>query len=335
MEKLETGRTFEDIIVLAREIQGLRRDHYVYDVPTRIVMADDGTIDFKIRDFDGEETINRPMTSWALNQLSTKLGIPNGYAEKCIQAAHADLAAQNINTWLTEQKPGKRRKSVDYFLREYDGSIDAVLTPNYTAFDSPQILKTVEQSVNLSEYKVTDSFVSHERLHVRMVRKNKLNVPDEELFPGIAIDSSDVGRNAFNISYVIYDSSHRCAFFPKIGGKLYHQRHMGITVSEVHKDFTNNMKAIPALDTKAEEVIKNAKTTFVDLKDEKVFRKMVSEIRRLAVVSPADAESMVKLAEAQGDFTLWGIGNAMIQKAESFPLDKRISIENAAGGIMA
>ena len=259
-EKLDNGVAFAKLQEKASDIQDKRIDHYVSNVPVNIVMEDDGRLSFTTRQMSGDVTHTKNMTSWALSQLSTKLGMPSGYAEKCIQSNHADLAATNINTWLTEQKPGKRKKSVDYFIREYDDKVDAVLTPNYTTFDSPRILETIEQTLNIPDYHVVGSYVSHERLHIRMIQDKLLSVPGEDLYPGIAIDSSDVGRTAFNVSFFIWKkvcTNGMC--IAKVGGQLYHQRHMGITVREVRDELRANLSMIPSLITRSEDIIKAAR----------------------------------------------------------------------------
>lgn len=335
-EKLDNGASFEKIQEKAAEIQSQRIDHYVSNAPMNMWMENDGTISFQVRNADGDETITRPMTSWSMAQLSTKLGMPAGYAEKCIQSNHADLAAENVNTWLTDQKPGKRKKSVDYFVREYDGSVDAVLTPNYTAFDAPQILDTIEKTLNIPDYHMVGSYVSHERLHVRMIQDKLLSIPGEDLYPGISIDSSDVGRTAFNVNFFIWKkicTNGMC--IAKIGGQLYHQRHMGITVREVRQELTANLTMIPQLIVKAENIIKAAQKNVVNIADEKAFQKMVAEIRRAAAMSEDEAKDVIKLAQTHYDLSLWGIGNAMTLKAQDYELDKRIVIENAAGRIIA
>lgn len=335
-ESLTNKFDFNAIRAKATEIANDREDFYVRDVPHNLWMCDDGTLSFNTATTAGIETKNLPTTNWALSQLSIKLGMPANYAEKCISAGHADLAAQNVNTWLCDQKPGKRSKSIDYVVRQYGDNIDAIVTKNYTMFDSPAILNTIDSSLRIDDWQTVGSYISDERLHVRLIQDKMLDVDGEDLFPGICIDSSDVGRTAFNVTFFIWKrvcTNGMC--ISKVGGQLYHQRHMGITANEVYSELSANLKMIPTLISRSEAIIKSAQKKTVDLKDEHVFQKMVADIRKQAMMSEDEAKAVLKLAEEQYDLTLWGIGNAMTLKAQDYELDRRIVIENAAGKIIA
>ena len=109
-EKLDKSNIkFENFVAKAAEIEADRADFYVHDVAKNLWMDEnDGTISFCHSIGGKPETENYPATGWALSQLSVKLGMPSGYAEKCIERGHPDLAANNVNTWLTEQTGSKR-----------------------------------------------------------------------------------------------------------------------------------------------------------------------------------------------------------------------------------
>jgi hypothetical protein len=258
--------------------------------------------------------------------------MPSGYAEKCIDRGHPDLAANNINTWLTEQNGGKRKKSQDYLIRTYNDKIDGILSSNYTAFDTTKILDVLQRTINVDDYHVVGSYVSDERMHLRLIRDELLDVDDEDLYPGIFIDSSDVGRTALHMSFGIWKkvcTNGLC--ISKIGGVLYHQRHMGISPIEVETELVNRIKLIPDLIARSEGIIKTARGEKIDLNDEKVFEKMMNDIRRFSKVSEDDAKRVIDLAKMRYGMTRWGIVNSMTEIAQNFELDDRIRIENAAG----
>lgn len=329
---------FSNIKDKAAEIEAAREDFYVHDVARNLWMdASDGTISFcHSADHGVPETENMPATSWALSQLSIKLGMPSGYAEKCIERGHPDLAANNINTWLTEQTGGKRKKSSDYLVRSYDGKIDGILSSNYAAFDTTKILGVLERTVNVDDYHIVGSYVSDERMHLRLIRDELLDVDDEDLYPGIFIDSSDVGRTALHVSFGIWKkvcTNGLC--ISKVGGVLYHQRHMGITPIEVETELVRRIKMVPALIERSESIIKNARSERIDLNDEKTFEKMVHDIRRLSSMSEDNAIKVIELAKLRYGMTRWGVVNSMTEIAQNFELDDRIRIENAAGRLIA
>lgn len=336
-EKLDKANVrFNDIFDKAADIEAERADFYVNDVATNLWMDPvDGSISFQHDTADGPEVENMKASSWALSQLSVKLGMPSGYAEKCIERGHPDLAAENVNTWLTEQNGNKRRKTTDYLVRSYQGGIDGILSANYTAFDTTKILDVVRKTINVDDYHVVGSYVSDERMHLRLIRDELLNVDDEDLYPGIFIDSSDVGRTALHISFGIWKkvcTNGLC--ISKVGGVLYHQRHMGISPIEVETEMVSRIKTIPQLIARSEDIIKTARKEKIDFNDEKVFEKMINDIRRLSKVSEEDAKKVIELSQARYGATRWGVVNAMTEVAQNFELDERIRIENAAGRLI-
>lgn len=329
---------FDDIKNKAALIEADRADYCIQDVSKNLWMdPSDGSISFCHTAIDGTQEIeNYPASSWALSQLSIKLGMPSGYAEKCIERGHPDLAAKNVNTWLTEQNGSKRKKSTNYLVRTYDGKIDGILSDGYTAFDTTKILGVMERAINVKDYHVVGSYVSDERMHLRLIRDELLDVDDEDLYPGIFIDSSDVGRTALHVSFGIWKkvcTNGLC--ISKVGGVLYHQRHMGITPIEVETELVNRVKMVPQLIARSEAIIKAARGEKLNLNDEKVFEKMVNDIRRLSRVSEEDAKKVIELAKSKYGMTRWGVVNSMTEIAQEFELDDRIRIENAAGHLIA
>ena len=336
-EKLSSDKVrFEEFRDKASEIEAEREDFYVRDVARNLWMnSDDGSLSFVHKTVDGDDTTNMPATSWALAQLSTKLGMPSGYAEKCIARNHPDLAAQNVNTWLTEQNGSKRKKSTDYLIRSYKGNVDAVLSSGYTAFDTTKILDVTKKTIDVDDYHIVGSYISDERMHLRLIRDELLDVDGEDLYPGIFIDSSDVGRTALHVTFGIWKkvcSNGLC--ISKVGGVLYHQRHMGISAIEVETEFAKRIGAIPELIARSENIIKAARTEKINLSDEQTFQKMFESIRRMSKVTEEDAKKVLELAQTRYGSTRWGIVNGLTEVAQNYELDERIRIENAAGHLI-
>lgn len=327
-------KTFADVETKAYEIEGACQDFLVKNIASNLwANSEDCTFSWNHTANGVPETTTMPASSWALSQLSIKLGMPSGYAEKCIERKHPDLAAENLNTWLAEQGSGK--KPANMLLRSYNDQLRACLSDRFTAFDTTQILDVVKRTINVDDYHIVGSYLSEERMHLRMIRDELLDVDGEDLYPGIFIDSSDVGRTAFHISFGIWKkvcTNGLC--INKIGGVLYHQKHMGITSLEVETEMAARIKTIPELITRSEAVIKAARTEKIDFKDEKIFERMVNDIRRLSKVSEEDAKAVIELSQSRYGNTRWGVVNAMTEVAQKFELDDRIRIENAAGRLI-
>lgn len=170
-----------------------------------------------------------PISHYALGQLGTKIGVPARYLEKCVASGRIDLAQDNVNSWLDGYNK-------DLFIREYMGSIRGVLSSKYSVCDTDEILRVVDDTVDLHSYKIKGSFLNPERLHVRLVSKEMLPIDGEDLFAGLFIDSSDVGRNMLTVQFGIYKQV--CTnglVVSRAGGILFQQKHIGITIEEFHE----------------------------------------------------------------------------------------------------
>ena len=335
-EKLSEGQSFETIYKEAKAIEDAREDFFVHNVAANLKMNDsDGSLSWNYETPDGRKTMTQKPSEWALSQLSTKIGMPSGYAQKCIDSKHTALAADNVNTWLADQSGSARKRSTNYLIRSYNGGVDGILSDRYARFDTTRILDACDATMDIKDYHVVGSYVSDERMHVRLIKDKMLDVDGEDLYPGIFIDSSDVGRTSLNVRFGIWKkvcTNGMC--ISKVGGMLYHQRHMGIEADEVISELKKNLVMVPSLIAKSEDIIKASRVEKLDLKDEKVFERLVEQIRKQALVSQEEALKVIETAKTHYDVSRWGIANAMTLMAQKYELDKRIQIEDAAGKLI-
>lgn len=80
-----------------------------------------------------------------------------------------------------------------------------------------------------SQYVVQSYYVSEELFNVRILQKDRLKVNDEDLFIGINVWNSRVGRSSLNISILVYKQV--CVngvIVQKNQEEFYIQRHVGI-----------------------------------------------------------------------------------------------------------
>ena len=210
---IDTG--FEKLMKQAEEIQSHTADYIVR--AKNIRMDDNLNIAF--------DNVKMPMSSFASSGLCGKLKVPTVYYNRCA-AENKELAAMNINNWLKDD-------SRDFMVRTYNGRIRGCLSASYSKFDAPDLLKAVDESLGFDNYKLKGSFINEERLHLRMVEKEMLPIDGEDLFAGITIDSSDIGRSGLYVSFLIYKQV--CTnglILPKSSGQLFRQKHIGISAEE-------------------------------------------------------------------------------------------------------
>jgi hypothetical protein len=332
-EKLDskTNMSYSSFVKMASEIEKGRTDYLVDDIVNNLRLED---CNFRFIPNGKKNNKTMPATDLATNQLSVKLGVPANYVNKCRASGLLSLGDDNINQWMERIRENGGRKA-NMLIRTYNGTVDAALSDRYAIFDSPEILDVINDIVNPDDYRVVGSYISDERMHLRMVSHNPLSVPGEDLFPGIFIDSSDVGRTACSVSFFIFKqvcTNGLCV--KKLGGELYHQRHIGIRKSEMVSEMKRNLKILPAVIANAESAILNAAATKVDLTDETVFQAWIADLKKQAQVSEEVAANILNMAKEKYSLNVWGIVNGLTEVAQQFELDDRVRLETVAGDIL-
>ena len=330
-ELLNTGATpISTLILKANKIQDGCHDYNVSKVTLRKMRFSDGELSF-IDDLSGIERY--PMSHYALSQLGSKIGVPANYLQKCIDSGRIDLASDNVNSWLEDY--GK-----DLFIREYNGHIRGILSSKYSVCDTPDILKVLQDTVDLNTYKVKGSFLNEERLHLRLVGKEMLPIDGEDLFPGIFIDSSDIGRSILTVKFGIYKQV--CTnglVIARAGGTLFEQKHIGISTDDFYEGLVASLKNIDVLSEHAVEWVKRAKERYnhwsVDTEHPEDIEEFVSYIRQQTNLSNESAGKVIDLMQNRYGDTRWGLINGITEVAQDFTLERRLELERIAGNLLA
>lgn len=279
------------------------------------------------------------ISRFALGQLGTKIGVPARYLEKCVNTGRIDLAQENVNSWLEGYDK-------DLFLREYRGGIRGVLSSKYSVCDSHEILEAVDDAVDLSKYKVKGSFLNAERLHLRLVSTEMLPIDGEDLFAGLFIDSSDVGRSILTVQFGIYKQV--CTnglVVSRAGGILFQQKHIGITAAEFHSGLVASLQNVDVLTENALEWVRlaqskdcwgfNVKSLSQDSMDEFIERiRSVARVNSQPLLSEDSAKKVIDLMQNRYGGSRWGLINSLTEVAQDYTLEKRLDIERVAGNLL-
>lgn len=280
---------------------------------------------------DENEIREAQLSRYSLGQLGSKIGVPARYLEKCISSGRIELAQDNVNSWLEDFNK-------DLFIREYGGSIRGILSSKYSVCDSHDILDVVDDVLDLSKYNIKGSFLTEERLHVRLVQKEMLNINGEDLFAGITIDSSDVGRSILNCNFMIFKQV--CTnglIVAKSGGALFQQKHVGISAEEFAEGLRNSLKYIPEITDKVCSLIESKRTggkLVKDIKDEQEVKEFLQSLRDRTRLSEESANKVIDLMNNRYTNTKWGLINSLTEVAQDFTLERRLEIERYAGSIL-
>lgn len=313
----------------AGEIQRRCHDYNVSKVTLHNVMFHDGQLSFL--DDDSSKVNRYPMSKYSLSQLGTKIGVPATYLQKCIDSGRLDLAADNVNSWLDDYNR-------DLFIREYNGQIRGVLSSKYSVCDTPDILKVLHDTVNLNTFKNKGSFLNEERLHLRLVGTELLPIDGEDLFPGLFINSSDVGRNVLTVQFGIYKLVCTNGLVISRGeGTLFQQRHIGIKPEEFYEGLTAALDNVDKLCENSIQLVKDAKSKPMGFQrySQEDFDNFISQIKGRTKLSTDGAQKVITLMKDKYGDSKWGYINSLTEVAQEYTLERRLEIENIAGEILA
>lgn len=275
--------------------------------------------------FLGDNGVKRDcdLTSHSLSQLSQKVGVPNRYLEKCITSGMFDLAQQNVNTWIDAEDR-------DYLVRVYKNNVRGLLSTKYSVCDTPTILDVVDSCVDTSDYDVNSCFLTSERLHLRFVSKEMLPINGEDLFIGLFLDSSDVGRNTLTVRFGIYKQVCTNGLIVcKKGGNLFEQRHIGITQEEFYNGLVASLSRVPQLTEEAIQWVEDARMEKAPKEED-----LVDKLKHNTPLREKDIEKITTLMVDTYDDSKWGLINSITQVAQDYTLETRLELERYAGNLL-
>ena len=313
-EMINTSQSFEKLLETASNIQSKCKD---FKVPVNNLKM---TNDLKLR-FNDQELSLSPL---AVGHLCGKLSVPSRYFNRLVDSGNNFLAADNINCWLD----GDKRT---FFLRGYEDHIRGVLSGSYSVYDAPEILTTLSEVFNPENFILKGSFMNEERLHLRLIENQMLDVENEDLYAGITLDSSDVGRSGLNVRFFIWKKV--CTnglVIAKSNGRLFRQKHVGITHEDFATGLEDGLKRFYEIKDAVTESIK--KTNALPVNQD--IEELLAEIKDKTNLSDQAAEKVVELMEIKYAPTKWGLINGITEVAQDFTLETRIQLEEIAGSML-
>ena len=314
IEVLSMNEDFMKLLDAANEIQTKCSDH-----PVR---ANEIRMDNNLKLTFGDRKI--PMSDLATGHLCGKLKVPSRYFNRLKDTENYELAAQNINCWL-EDNPK------ELFLREYDGRIRGVLSGSYSVYDAPEILKSVSEVFDPDTFKLKGSFINEERLHLRLIENKMMDVEGEDLFAGITLDSSDVGRSGLSVRFFVYKQV--CTnglVIAQSSAKLFRQKHIGITHEDFAAGLTEGLQTFYELKDSIAESIRE--TAQIPVNED--IEELLEEIKEKTNLSDDAATEVIESMNVKYDKNRWGLINGITEVAQKFTLERRIELETIAGNML-
>lgn len=310
----------------------------------RFTMNDCSNVSF----IDGIAMKRYSLTDYSTYQLCCKLGMPNSYFQKLSstnfeteekQAIMNSLACKNVNTLL-------KMYDGSFFVRAYDDKVRAILTTKYSDFDTDKILDIVDDSFKTNGMWSKDNvsirgvFQNYERFHMRFTETEPITgIEDKDLYCGLSIDSSDVGKSKLTVRFFIYKqlcTNGLCIM--KFNKELFSQKHVGIKEDEFREGLRKSLWSFPTIAAKAKDIIVKAgsinlaENDLYDLTAEHSVTKKV--LQSYLKVCDKDIDKIVTIATTKYPRTLFGVVNAVTEYAQYTNFEKRIELERLAGDIL-
>lgn len=326
----------------ANEIQNDCEDFLIKEVGghnfATYVINGSYSVRFKPSDFYADERVKtRSLNKYALGQLCGKLNIPVKYIDYCTKNGFSNLAEDNIRNWSDCYDK-------DLLLRCYQTSVRGVLSNRYSVLDTPDIIDVIDDATKGLDLKVKGYHISEERFHARLVQQQMMNINGEDLYAGIQIDSSDVGRSPLKVMFFIYKQVCTNGLAISKGkGNLFTQRHLNICSDDFREQLSLSLKSLPELISEYEHIIQRCAlqhsimgTQFFNSKNDfdTVLKEFIQKIKYKTNLGEDGAKKVVDLVQQQYGTSDWGVVNAITEVAQDYTLERRIELEKIAGDML-
>jgi hypothetical protein len=315
----DTDGKFTRLIDRAHEVQKDCKDYS----SSNLWINDNLTLDFN--DMSQEDRTTLPFNSYAFSQFCSKMGVPVRYAKNCIKEGMNPLVADNLNQWINKQPDNK-----EYLIREFKGKVRAFLSDKYTVMDSPDILESVYDTLKGSDLKLKGYMINEERLHARFIT-GRLPI-DEDLFYGLQVDSSDVGRNMLNVQFFVWKQI--CTnglVVPKGRGDIFHQIHMGMSPEQFREGLVAGLDRVPDIVEGVTEAIKNVqKIKLNQLELDTIIQDTIDTLN----MPEESTEKILELVTHKYSKSKWGVINSFTEIAQGYQIERRLEIEKAASNLL-
>lgn len=293
----------------------------------------------------GEEQVE--ILERAHNQLASITKIPANYYQR-LQDDDNFMLAGNVNHWL-------RQSDRSHMVRVLDGQARALMSDMYLRIDNeviarhalPEVLKQGD-SVYPLQSMVTDDRMSLKFLHQDL----KAEIDDKgTIRPGIVISNSETGQGRFNVqSFFFRDFCEN--------GCIFGRADIDLAISQVHRGarLPVGMLSQETLGYMSQTIASQTADMIRYIFSSEGFGHMVSRLKAIADsarVAPVHAIDMVKVLGqdfqlsqqerqgaldsllSDGDFTQWGVVNAITKQANTADNDDRINhLENAGAKLI-
>lgn len=198
---MKSGLTLQEMAAELQRREDAKRD-FIADTRQIEVSPIDGgkrlAVSFPTNGGDQREGF--PLSHHALRQIGSRVKLPATYADRLLEAGHADLLASNLRT-LFEREPERR------MIRTLDGDARAFLSDRYRPLDNFDLAHAVLPILSEQpDLKVVSTQFTENRFYLKAVFprvEGQIKVGDR-VQSGIVISNSETGAGSLTISPLVY-----------------------------------------------------------------------------------------------------------------------------------
>ncbi len=309
-------------------------------------------------------------TPWAIAQFCQRLGIPAGYFRKCPsrlqdlqfnhwvrqpskgqaepdgeyedplapertdEAASSEVARFDGPNNEADGPPPSETYSEPWLLRMKGDALRGVLSARYARLDHDLLLDCLTpllpQGFAVDWFSLDDA-----GLHLRLVdpRTPQSVLPGDDLFCGLHLANSEVGRRAVTVDALVYRLVCQNGLIRRVKGRsLMHQRHVHLAAPRFQEALEGAV--LGALDEAGrfvEQIRTAARTPVPDV------QAVLAQLGRQEALSRSFLEAAEKSlrSEPSGQQeTVWGLANGLTQAGQALAPDDRYAVEALAGRLI-
>ena len=302
-------------------------------------------------------------TPWAVAQFCQRLGIPAGYFRRC----PSRLQDLQFNHWIRQPSKGQEEvpeegnddplgpertdedapperadmedpdrppPSEPWLLRMKGDILRGVLSSRYARLDHDLLLDCLASLVPAS-FAVDWFALDDAGLHLRLVdpRKPLTVLAGDDLFCGIHLANSEVGRRAVTVDALVYRLVCQNGLIRRVKGRsLLHQRHVHLSAPCFKEALEGAV--LGALDEAGRfvEQIRTAARTPVP--DVPAVLALLGRQEALSKSFLEAAERSLRSEPSGQQETVWAVANGLTQAGQALSPDGRYAVEALAGRLI-
>jgi hypothetical protein len=275
-------------------------------------------------------------------QLSSTLGIPRKYYDRCLEESPA-LLADNVNHWL--QRDDRRR-----MVRTLDGRARAYLSDGYRPLDNYDLCEAILPVIAESGLSIKSCEITERRLYIQAVSEKlegEVKVGDI-VQGGFVISNSEIGAGSLSIEELFYRlwCKNGC-----VTGNLLKKYHAGgkaggvlDDVQAFYRDSTRQLDDA-AFFAKVSDTVKHVisrerfEATLARLRGAaEVTLKPVEAVEVVAkrfALNEGEKDSILNNLIEGGDLSVWGVSNAVTRLAhDAENYDRSVEYEKLGNDVI-